>query len=542
MRYVRFIGIVSAVVVLCSIMSPTPAQAATETYDPGSTKQDSDVIISRHSFQPHGLEYVQLFNNASNLQSLEGWKLVYNFHYSDSSPAVPDKIEISLSGHLKPYDYLLISGTASNLKPYVASSDFSFDLSGDIDRIAGDSIQLVPSAASGYMSETIELEPGQQTGQWRKNLSSTSNNIYTSTYKEYKTDEIGDLVLYGHGRYDVPSNPGLQVSTVLAHSYDCSPNDTSLGCRDYVKFYNPTSQSINLADYTLHYGSQAADHLVTIKGIIAAKSYRVVDSDAADKSIALTNSGGFIWLSDKYNLTVYDETIFEYPSMSASATTGYGWAQKSGSEYSWTNILTTDHNKFPKYPEIVGREALVACGSGQYRSTDTGRCRNKTSASSDLKPCRSDQYRSSETNRCRNKSSSTSSLVPCKPGQYRSSETNRCRSSSTASSNLKPCAANQYRNAATNRCRLKSSKADGLQPCGPGKERNPDTNRCRMTHDELPKAGYGVEEVAQTGSEFVGWWAFGGVMAGAVGYGGWEWRRELGAGLGKIGRFFSIHK
>lgn len=541
MRKVRFIGIVSAVVVLCSLMFPAPSRAATETYDPGSTKQDSDVIISRHSFQPSGLEYVQLFNNGDDLQSLEGWKVVYNFHYTDSSPAVPDKLEISLSGHLKPYDYLLISGTASNHQPTVASSDFIFDLSADLDRIAGDSIELRPSSSSGYMTETIELEPGKKTGQWRKNLSSTSNNSYTSTYKEYKADEVGDLVLYGHGLYDVPSDPGLQVSTVLAHSSDCSPKDTSLGCRDYVKFYNPGQKSINLADYTLHYGSSTTDHAVEIAGSIAAKSYHVVDSDATGDSISLTNSGGFIWLADKYNLTVYDDSVFEYPSMSASVTTGHGWAQQSGSQYSWTNILTTGHNKFPTQPDIVGRDARVACGVDQYRSVETGRCRNKTSASSDLKPCRADQYRSTETNRCRNKNSS-SDLVPCRPGQYRSSETNRCRSSSTASSNLKPCASNQYRNPETNRCRLKSSKGSDLKPCTAGQERNPATNRCRMTHDEVPKAGYGVEDVAQAGSEFVGWWAFGGVVAAALGYGAWEWRRELGAGLGKIGRFLPFHK
>ncbi|MDN5819589.1 MAG: hypothetical protein L0H38_02445 [bacterium] len=522
-------------------MLSSPTSAATETYDPASTKQDSDVIISRHSFQTDGLEYVQLFNNGSNLQSLEGWKLVYNFHYSDSSPAVSDKVTVALSGQLKPYDYLLISGTSGSHKPYVPGGDFSFDVSQDLDRVVGDSIKLVPSGASSFMSESIELETGKHTGQWRKNSSSTSSNSYTSTYKEYKSDEVAGLVLYGHGLYNLPAQPGLQVSTVLAHSNDCSPSDTSLGCRDYVKFYNPTSKSVDLADYALHYGSSTADHTVAINGLIAAKSYLVVDSDATGKSISLTNSGGFIWLTDKYNLKVYDDSILEYPSMSSSATTGHGWAQKSGSQYNWTNILTTGHNKFPKYPDIVGRDALAACGADQYRSADTGRCRHKTSASSDLKPCRSDQYRSTETNRCRKKGS-TSSLVPCKPGQYRSSQTNRCRSSSTASAKLKPCAANQYRNPETNRCRLKSSKAGELQPCGPGKERNPATNRCRQTHDEMPKAGYGVEKVAQAGSEFVGWWALGGVAAAAVGYAGWEWRRELGAELGKIGRFLSIHK
>ena len=521
MRGVKRTGIVMAVVVFCSIALATPTHAAdtAETYDPSTTKKDSDVIISRHSFQSDGLHYMQLFNNGSSLQSLEGWNIVYRFHHADEIGTPTRKIEIPLWGMLKPYDYLLISGVDPSGKQYVDQADVVFDLIPSLSAVVGESIELVPSDDSGMMSAKVDLTPPKKTGVWRRNLSSTSNNTYTSTYKEYdaEDEEYKNLVLYGHGLYDVPHDPGLLVSAVVARALNCAPNDTSLGCRDYIKFYNPTSTKVDLSNFMLHYGSSTTDHKVEIAGLIQPKQYHVVDKNSAGDPISLTNSGGFIWLSDKYNITTYDKSIFEYPSMSSSSTIGYAWAQKSGNTYAWTNFLTTGMNTFPHASDPVATPG----------------------ATSHLKPCAANQYRSTETNRCRLKNSSSSNLVPCKPGQYRSTETNRCRSSTTASKNLKPCAPNQYRSPETNRCRLKGTQIDDLKPCAPGKERNPETNRCRTVHTDIPKAGYKVEEVGQSGSDFVGWWAFAGVSALAVGYGVWEWRREIG---GLFGKLFSGHK
>ena len=124
---------------------------------------------------------------------------------------------------------------------------------------------------------------------------------------------------------------------------------------------------------------------------------------------------------------------------------------------------------------------------------------------------------------------STSILKPCKDGQYRSEETNRCRNIVTDVANLVPCAEGQERNPATNRCRtITAILGDSdLKPCGPGQERNPETNRCRNVIGDIPKADYAPEQTISLSNNSFTWWIFGGVGAVAIGYGVWEWRREL---------------
>jgi hypothetical protein len=92
--------------------------------------------------------------------------------------------------------------------------------------------------------------------------------------------------------------------------------------------------------------------------------------------------------------------------------------------------------------------------------------------------------------------------VACKEGQERNAETNRCRSVLGATDTRKPCKDTQYRSEETGRCR-------------------------NLPASGVPDAAFAVKPVEQTGSQFVGWWALGGVCAMAVGYGVWEWRDEI---------------
>jgi hypothetical protein len=79
-------------------------------------------------------------------------------------------------------------------------------------------------------------------------------------------------------------------------------------------------------------------------------------------------------------------------------------------------------------------------------------------------------------------------------------------------------------------------------PCKAGQERNPETNRCRNATAAVPVADFAVAPIADTGKAFVGWLALGGIGLLAVGYGAWEWRREVVAGVQKVRSFFTSSK
>ncbi len=148
-----------------------------------------------------------------------------------------------------------------------------------------------------------------------------------------------------------------------------------------------------------------------------------------------------------------------------------------------------------------------------------------------LKPCDVGQVRSETTNRCVNAASVvTTALVDCGPGRERNPETNRCRSVLAAATTLTPCRPGQERNPETNRCRNIASSQQTLTPCGPGQERNPETNRCRkiVAANDLAE----VTDVA-TGprANTTGWFIAGGVLLLAVGYGVYEWRKDIGRWL-----------
>ncbi|MCY1311612.1 hypothetical protein D9M70_619300 [compost metagenome] len=136
--------------------------------------------------------------------------------------------------------------------------------------------------------------------------------------------------------------------------------------------------------------------------------------------------------------------------------------------------------------------------------------------------------------------------MPCREGQYRSEDTNRCRSIvATVASVLKPCADNQFRNPDSGRCKkIASSDELALADCGEGRERNPETNRCRniKTVASIPEVAFAVESVKDTTQAFVGWWALGGIGILALGYGVWEWRRELAVLFGRLAAFIHSSK
>lgn len=315
--------------------------------------------------------------------------------------------------------------------------------------------------------------------------------------------------LYDDGLYAPPATAaGLAIIEIYPYSSSRSPFDSSILCGDYIKIVNTSDHTIDLDEYVLRTDSSSASRTTantfSLAGTLQPGDTHVVYRTDTGAAISLTNSGGYIWLEDKWGIEQYTDTVAHYES-AGSSRQGYSYALAEDGTWQWTST-----------PQPYGDNTITVpiaeaapCPEGKYRNPDTNRCRNIEDVISDLVPCGEGKERSPETNRCRNIASIASSLTPCKEGQER--------------------------NPATNRCRSIASAIAELLPCDEGYERNPATNRCRKVKDaNVLGAEYPVEPYKQEGVALATWWIVGGIAALAAGYGVWEWRREIGAGLARV--------
>lgn len=287
--------------------------------------------------------------------------------------------------------------------------------------------------------------------------------------------------------------PQLLVTEILPNAIG---TDTG---NEFIELYNPTNQTIDLSLYSVKTGTESdKTYSFPIGSTIGPGEYRSF-SDSLMKFTLLNTSSRVVLMAASGDVTG-DTGMYDAPG------DGESWALIDD-VWQYTNQPT---------PGAMNRKSIVIeaepdstdvglapCPAGKYRNPLTGRCRSIVSDAAVLATCDSDQYRHPETGRCRK--ITTSMLSPCKDGQYRSEETNRCRTIIAASS-AKPCKDNQYRSEETGRCR-------NLPVAG------------------VPDAAFAVRTIKDTGMVFIGWWALGAVGLAAVGYGIWEWRRDIAGAL-----------
>lgn len=464
----------------CVFLHGSDAKALdAEPYIPPPSLATSPVIVTGYSLTGAQLNYVQLFNSSDVLVNLAGWKLEY-FVTGQTTPV----LSVPLSGWMAGSNYIISADIGA-----VDNADFLYTLDNMSGKQPGE-LRVVPSQNMGFASHILSVTSGVR----ERNISTSTGN-YLSTFSV-----VTNPTLYSGGFYEFPGSTLLQFSEIVANPRKCSPLETTPDCSDYVKLYNPSSQPIDLSQFRLRVGYQGQDatssNTFILYGVVQPGHFAVITSDFDGQPISLTGSGAFVWLEDTYGIMRYDNTILEYPDASAESKKGWAWAYDATDDvWKWTSqpIPNDAPSVFVLPPEkktATAAKSLVACKEDQYRSEETNRCRSIASASSTLTPCKEDQERSLETNRCRSVKGVSTSLTPCKPGQ----------------------------------------------------ERNADTNRCRNVTSTIPGAAFAVEPVAETGKEFLGWWALGGVGALAVGYGAWEWRREVWSGIRKVGSFFTSGK
>lgn len=269
---------------------------------------------------------------------------------------------------------------------------------------------------------------------------------------------------------------GLRISEIAANSDG-----------QFIEVLNTSREVIDISGCQLQTNrSQSATYVFSEGDYLKPGEFRAIDVAKTPLTLTKTTSGTVYIITSDGSLETDSQ---DYADLKADTS----WAEIDGVWRQTYQQTPGSENIYLEYP---------ACTPGYFRNTVTGNC-NKIAVSSSVAPCASNQYRSPDTNRCRLLSSTVSSL--------------------------QSCAANQYRNPETNRCRLlASTAASSLTPCLPSQERNPDTNRCRKSTDStIPKANYALEDTTSGSSSVVSWTVFAAVGGLALGYGAWEWRREI---------------
>lgn len=485
MGCLRIVGLLCTVLV--TVVSAPLAQA---TIVPTSTSflSTAPLLITSYRTSDAGrtLDFVEIYNDDDAPIDLETWQLIVTTNSDHVLRIVPS----GSSGYVEPGQHVvvtkpgLVAGASYEFGDWVATFPLDSIITG---------LSLTKSA---YRAESVALS-SKTADQWMTRRYNTSSYSTASSPFEPKSRELFD-----DGIYTFPaSSPALKIVEVYSYASDCAPNDDSVLCGDYVKLQNTGREAIDLDGLVLRSdsssSSRTASNTFSLTGVLAPGKFVTVWQTDDGKRVALTNSGGYLWLEDAWGMRLYDDTMTQYDGAS-SGEQGLALAVNDTGAWVWTSTPMPDSANIITVPSVT----IAPCPSGKYRNPDTGRCRNIEEAINALAVCDEGKERNPLTNRCRSVTSASSSLTPCKAGQERSPATNRCRSVLTASAQL--------------------------TPCSQGQERNPATNRCRkVLGASSSKTDYPVEPYAVQAGGGVVWWGLAGIALGALGYGVWEWRREL---------------
>ena len=292
----------------------------------------------------------------------------------------------------------------------------------------------------------------------------------------------------------------IKITELLANSVG---SDTG---NEFIELYNSDSAQVHLYDYSLYIGKNA-EKQISLPDVILQPNMYIAFSDT-DLGFTLLNT------TTRLELHYFDGTLVDEIIAYQDRSDEIAWALIDG-VWQYTNNPTPALANQASIEEVLGEttekeSALVSCPAGKYRNPLTNRCRNIEADASVLAACDADEYRSPDTNRCRKITLAGTALTPCDEGYERNSETNRCRKTSTAST---------------------------LAACQQGYERNPETNRCKKAMQDTAHSSL-KESIAKNDTGGISLHSPYLVAAtagvGAVGYGVYEWRTELGLVLRRI--------
>lgn len=389
-------------------------------------------------------EFVELYNNSTTDVSLEGWMI----QLRSATGAI--NRTLTLDNVLRGHDYALLASTAYTTA--CAAADFpcftaNMSAAGGhvllIDN-TGETVDKLGWGTANAAESTAALVPAFFMASLNRRsasigvLQDTDNNIndfvsgvHTATgggvYElpplvvdvclnlegVQETLPLGYELVAGNCQVIVgpepeitPSCQGVSISEILPN-----PAGDDDG-QEYIELFNETSALVDLTGCILKVGSQQQ----VLSGSIEP-GYKVF------YGLTLPNSAGgqVLFVTNTFTVSV------TYPAgMGDDEAYGYidgEWQDGLAPTPGAANVLSAD----TPTENSASEEELASCGPGKYRSPETNRCRNASTAALTLVACGPGETRNPETNRCRKTVSSTSALTPCQAGQERSPETNRCR-------------------------------------------------------------------------------------------------------------------
>lgn len=451
----------------------------------------------------HTLEFIEVYNQSSeaiNLKIVELKVSSQNRHSTQDTQA--SKVELP-NAWLLPKQYLLLHRDAISISPNTVSLSIDHPLQND-------QIHSLMVGVLGLSYSINNIDGDSSLWMQHKQRGNASLKISMDALNDYTSKSTSPISFADSLYYPAPAPTGLKIIEVLPNANSCAPNDTSSTCSDYIKLYNSSSDVMSLHGYRLRTDSggikSSTSNTITLGGAIVPGETRLINIRDSGDALAVTNTGGYVWIEDAQGVIKYEETIVSYPDATTAAGKGMSWAMEMETG-AWRWMVPRPHDV--NFWSVSDASTNVVNGQAE---------------------CPAGKERNLETNRCRNVSSTTSNQTPCKPGQERNVSTNRCRNITTATTAQKPCTTGQYRSLETGRCR-KVQAATSPAPCKANQERNPLTGRCKKI---IKKSGdiANIEDVAsaQKSDKKMLLYAGAGLVA-ASGYGIYEWRQEIGRRL-----------
>lgn len=337
----------------------------------------SDVFITeiQTGNATDGEEFIELYNNTDNDITFNDPTIptvnrrIWKLQHSSIDKTLPDNVpkepkwgnfvSIPLTGTIKARSYYLVSslsntGIAYNPGGVEPDQTYSPRLSND-----GGGLQLV-DIKSGVTT------PHSRVG-WFK---SEDRTIKLAQYVVFAAGSRRSLQRYtdAEGNYlkDDGSLLDMDVSATVTPKAAWQPEivediplsqlqitellpDPENGTQgEFVELFNPTTERVSLAGYTLRLGN---DKYFIKEGEIEPKSFKVIHVGLNNNAL-LTNTGGTLQLFDPIDRLV---TWVSYPK----ATTGEAWAL-IGDKWDWTNIPTPGEGNVPSLAIVAAATTKAA--------------------------------------------------------------------------------------------------------------------------------------------------------------------------------------
>ncbi|MGB3023870.1 MAG: hypothetical protein WBB39_03655 [Candidatus Saccharimonadales bacterium] len=439
-RVVLWVGIAVA-----SVMTAAKVSAITTIETQFLT--DPPIIVSafQRATNTTTRSFVQVYNTSSEPINLNDWTIATSSNPASLFVQVDGLLEAKQHA-LASYNDAVVAGIG--MPPVITMSRAIMN---------GESIKIIPPADSSYKAiEVVQLAKSTNPQDiWLRRMTTTGYSTAAAAFDEIGSTSLSQLSLMNDWLYQSPGVPTIVIDEVYSYASDCSPIDKSILCGDYIKLHNVSDTIQYLDDLVLRTDSNSSSatssNAFHLSGEIVPGGYMTVHRTDDGDRIALTNSGGYVWLADKYDF-IYESMMTKYEA-ATSDYQGWSWAMNSDKKWQWTMTPQPNlPNKFTLPEPVI--EAPKPCATGQYRNPDTNRCRTIEEAVNALASCPEGQERNPATNRCRTVVlAASTSLVPCGEGQERNPATNRCRSIASAVVELIPCDEGYERNPATNRCK-----------------------------------------------------------------------------------------